>query len=262
MIKKFYTFFILLIVFIFCFNGNSINLNNTNYKLELKNNYLYIENTKLLNQQIIDFKVYDLDKDLDDEIIVLTLNKDIYGKDIILYDITANNLDFNVKEIYKQDFEKAKPWKIDICNLDNDDDIDIFIGVYKATKYYKDIRNRPFFYSWNGKSLYKKWTGSFFTELDLIDISFGYYMGTAWQQVAVLEKNKDNLYRVGLYNWTGFGFQKIAESEYYNNIKNIATKQIQSKDYINLKTDLEDITLSKTDKKIYDYIKLMPLSLP
>jgi hypothetical protein len=74
--------------------------------------------------------------------------------------------------------------------------------------FYKDVRRRPFFYSWDGNRLHKKWLGSFFTEWDLVDITFGDYYNLGYDVAAVLEKNQD-VYRIGIYQFIGFGFENM-----------------------------------------------------
>lgn len=257
--------FLLLFLLIFILNNyTSVNniIDNEGshyfYGIELHNSFLHINNKRIIDEKVIDFKIYDIDNDSNDEIAVITKkDSDIYGQYVIIYKILNKNETIYLEEIYRKDFLDIKPWKIDICNLDNDGDTDFFIGVYKDTKYYKDIRNRPFFYSWNGSNLYKKWTGSFFTELDLIDVTFSDYMNLGWEQIAILEKNNQGLYRVGLYSFIGFGFQKIAESVFYENVKSISSKQITGKKYIYLEFSEYYIILSASDTRIHDYVKLV-----
>ncbi|MDD3751710.1 MAG: hypothetical protein PHU60_06645, partial [Tissierellia bacterium] len=156
-----------------------------------------------------------------------------HGSDFIIYDTEDDDGLINTKEIYRQDFSDIKPWKVDACNLDNDGETDIFIGVYKDTVFYKDIRNRPFFYSWNGEQLNKKWLGSFFTDWELIDIAFGDYYNLGYDIAAVLEKNNDS-YRVSYYKFIGFGFENMDTSEIYTNVRSIETVKEDGRDALTL----------------------------
>ncbi|MDD4088346.1 MAG: hypothetical protein PHP29_01480 [Tissierellia bacterium] len=204
-----------------------ITIEQNTYKLYEKDNFLYIktgkEFTKLIDEEIIDYKIYNIDSDDNEEILVIIKHEtEGYGSDFIIYDIEEVGGSIKTKEIYRQDFSDIKPWKVDACNLDNDGETDIFIGVYKDTVYYKDVRNRPFFYSWNGERLNKKWLGSFFTDWELVDIAFGDYYNQGYDVACVLEKNNDS-YRVGYYKFVGFGFINMDTSEIYSNVNSIET---------------------------------------
>ncbi len=234
----------------------NIKIDNNIYKIVFTNNTLYSNNhyfkfKKLLQEKIIDFKFYDIDKDKNDEILVITKQnkKSIYGEYLVIYDTNLINQTIVVNEIYRQDFSNINPWKVDACNLDNDNDTDIFIGVNKDTVFYKDVRNRPFFYSWDGKKLYKKWQGSFFTDWDLVDITFGDYFNYGHDLAAVLEKNKNSEYRISLYNFTGFGFINITKSDIYKNVKCINTIR---------KDNVYKIVLTFNNSNKYNIIELVP----
>jgi len=234
----------------------NIKIDNNIYKIVFKNNTLYSNNhyfkyKKLLQEKIIDFKFYDIDKDENDEILVITKHneKSIYGEYLVIYDTNLINQTIVVTEIYRQDFSNINPWKVDACNLDNDNDADIFIGVNKDTIFYKDVRNRPFFYSWDGEKLYKKWQGSFFTDWDLVDITFGDYFNYGHDLAAVLEKNKNDEYRISLYNFTGFGFINITKSDIYKNVKCINTIR---------KDNVYKIVLTFNNSNKCNIIKMVP----
>lgn len=217
----------------------NMNVNDNTFNLFIKNNSLYyikgISIEKFSNEKIIDYKVYDLDNDEDDELLVLTKLEDSeFGADLVIYETKVNKEILEVKEVYREDFAKFKPWKVDACNLDNDGNADVFIGVYKDTTFYNDYRKRPFFYSWNGEILNKKWLGSFFTSWDLVDITFGDYFNLGYDTAAVLEKNESGECRVGIYNFVGFGFENMKTSKTFNNIESINTVNESNKNYIEL----------------------------
>lgn len=209
------------------------------YELYEDENYLYIktdkEYYKITNEQLIDFKSYDINNNGNEEILVITKNDtdEVYGSDLIIYETKNVDGHIETKEIYKQDFSEFKPWKVDACNLDNDGETDIFIGVHKDTVFYKDVRNRPSFYSWDGERLNKKWLGSFFTDWDLEDIAFGDYYNLGHDVAAVLEKSNDS-YRVAYYKFIGFGFENIDTSEIYTNVRNIETVKEDGRDALTL----------------------------
>ena len=204
-----------------------ITIEQNTYELYVKDNYLYIktdkEFNKLIDEQLIDYKTYNIDSDDNEEILVIVKHEtEEYGSDFIIYGIEEAGVSIKTKEIYRQDFSEIKPWKVDACNLDNDGETDIFIGVYKDTVFYKDVRNRPFFYSWDGERLNKKWLGSFFTDWELIDIAFGDYYNLGYDAAAVLERNNDS-YRVGIYKFVGFSFLNMDTGEIFTNVKSIET---------------------------------------
>ncbi|MFA9423978.1 MAG: hypothetical protein ACERLG_10400, partial [Sedimentibacter sp.] len=192
---------------------------------------------KITDEKIIDYKVYDLDGDENEELLVLTKshNNQAFGKDLIIFKTNAIKEKLEVSEIYREDFSEIKPWKVDACNLDNDGQADIFIGVYKDTLFYKDYRKRPFFYSWDGENLNKKWLGSFFSQWDLVDITFGDFFNLGYDTVAILEKNEIKEYRVVIYNFIGFGFECMKSTGNYRNVKKIETEKENNKYFIVLK---------------------------
>ena len=216
------------------YGAGEIRVEQNTYDIYEKDNYLYIKTgkkyDKIFDEEIIDYKIYNIDSDDDGEILVISRHaREEYGSDFIIYDTEEAEGTILTKEIYRQDFCDIKPWKVDACNLDNDGETDIFIGVYKDTVFYKDIRKRPFFYSWDGDRLHKKWLGSFFTDWDLVDIAFGDYFNLGYDVAAVLEKNNDS-YRVGIYQFIGFGFENMDTSEIYTNVEGIETVREGNKD--------------------------------
>lgn len=218
---------------------SKITIEQKAYELYEDNNYLYIktdkEYYKIINEEIIDFKAYNINSNENDEILVITKNDmdEVYGRDLTIYETEKKDGHIETKEIYRQDFSEIKPWKVDACNLDNDGKADIFIGVHKDTVFYKDVRNRPFFYSWDGENLNKKWLGSFFTGWDLVDIAFGDYYNLGYDIAAVLEKNNDS-YRVGYYKFIGFGFENMNISKIYTNVRSIETVKEDGRDALAL----------------------------
>lgn len=211
-----------------------LQINDMKYNIFIKDGKLFkndIFPEKLSDEIILDHKIYDIDSDKNDELLLITKkNKEhTYGKDFVIFEIETIENSLKLIELYRQDFTQLRPWKIDACNLDNDGETDIFIGVYKDTTYYKDVRRRPFFYSWDGKNLNKKWLGSFFTDWELADISFGDYLNTGYDVAAVLEKSINDEYRVGLYNFIGFGFEHMKTINAGNSPKDVSIERILMK---------------------------------
>lgn len=212
----------------------NVKINNNNYEIFFKDGYLFknvMFPKKLTHEIILDFKVYDIDYDNNDELLIITRTHkdDVYGKDIIIFEIEIKENSLKLIELFRQDFSDVKPWKIEACNLDNDGETDVFIGVYKDTLFYKGLSKRPFFYTWDGRSLNKKWLGSFFTDWELVDISFGDYLNTGYDVAAVLEKGKNEKYRIGIYNFVGFGFEHMKTINIDNDIKDLNIEKILMK---------------------------------
>ena len=231
--KKVYCFLlIILILFTGCSNKNmkdnlyndskieTANINNISYNIILKNSELFIDNGKniykLVEEKIVDMKIYNIDNTQNDELLVIGLqdnyiNEDErkFGDDVVIYKLEEMENTITVVEIYREDFSDIKPWMIDAANIDGDNNTEIFVGVHKRTVFYEKVRNRPFYYSWNGKKLYKKWTGSFFSSKELIDVTFIDLLNKDGYETAVLEKDEEGRYTVSLYSWLSFGFIKL-----------------------------------------------------
>ena len=191
---------------------------------------------KIINERLFDFILYDIDGDISLEIVALSGSNDSkdFGQDLVIFDICEKSGRIIAEEIYRKDFSGLKPWRIDVCNLDNDNQADIFIGVYKSTLFYEDFRKRPFFYSWDGEKLNKKWLGSFFSDWDLKDIAFGDYFDLGIDAAAVLEENAKGEFRMGFYSFVGFGFENMKTSNYYKKVKSIKTIYENNKEYVEL----------------------------
>lgn len=191
---------------------------------------------KIIAERLFDYIIYDLDSDGNEEIIALTKSKgtDSWGSEAVFYDIKISSGKIIAEEIYRQDFSGIKPWRIDACNLDNDLNADIFIGVEKNTRFYRDVSRRPFFYSWDGDKLDKKWLGSFFSSWNLKDIAFGDYFGLGFDVAAVLEEYENGQCRISFYNFVGFGFENMKTNSKYKNIKAITTMKENNMDYLKI----------------------------
>ena len=205
------------------------------YKIVLKNGELYLDTgkkiEKILEYEIIDMKVYDIDRDGEDEIAVI----DSANENLILLEIAVTNSRLSVEEIYRMDFSEINPWMVEAGDVDGDGIVEIFIGVNKRTEFYEDVRNRPFFYSWNGDELQKKWTGSYFSEKELIDIKLADLFGSGRYETIALERNKEGKYSVSIYSWLGFGFIKTVSSREYESFGGIVIfEEADGKKYVEI----------------------------
>ncbi len=221
-------------------------IDNISYNIILKDNEMFIDIDKniykLVEEKILDMKIYNIDNTQNDELLVIGLNENgvnidenKLGDDVIIYKLKVIEDKITATEIYRQDFSDIKPWMIDAANIDGDNHTEVFVGVNKRTIFYEKVRNRPFYYSWDGEKLYKKWTGSFFSDKELIDVTFIDLLDKNGYETAVLEKDEEGRYTVSLYSWLSFGFIKVIESDFYYDATSIDTVLVDDKYYIEIK---------------------------
>lgn len=197
------------------------------YTLIFSNYKLYIREAKkqgikpFLQEALLDVAYYDTNQDGIKELLVLTLNEARsqvegrrFGKELRLYSLEMTNEGPIPSLMYKNDIGSVNPFSIRVGKLEAaKDDTTVFVGVYKATKYYKDVINRPFFFSWNGEFIERKWTGSYLSHHELIDLAFVDLTGDGADEIAVLERRSDGTYQVSLYKWLNFGFEYLTSSK-------------------------------------------------
>lgn len=97
------------------------------------------------------------------------------GKEIVIYEKAANAKNWQEKKRY--DFEGVGPWCVAIGQMDEYEDIEVFFGAYRATRYFPE-GPRPYFFTWDAKAqtLNRLWTGSYldapiFTKASFEDIN-------------------------------------------------------------------------------------------
>lgn len=190
-----------------------IHLKGESYRLYMEGGRLYVdfgdEVTDVGDELVFDFRAFDMDGDECDEIVILTKGSGDSGSDVVIFEVEPGE----TREVYRKDFSSVKPWNVDACDVDGDGWGEVFIGVFKDTRYFKEVRRRPFFYTWDGKALRKKWEGSAFSSRYLIDITFGDYFNMGRDLAAVLEKDGEGKCYVSIYISADFGFTKVTESE-------------------------------------------------
>jgi len=176
-----------------------------------------------------------------DEILVLVGDKgSTYANELIIYkillDLDASQI--HIEELYRNQISAIKAWKIGICELDNDGVLEIFIAANKATHYYPEVENRPFFFNFIDGMLVKKWTGSKvrapFKDVYFFDINgnktdefivIERVDGIAGQQKSLKQSEHNEpleQYVIAVYYWFGFGFILQAESPRYDAINSIS----------------------------------------
>lgn len=190
----------------------SAQVDGMSYDILLKDGILYCSNGKRIERKldygIFDMKVYDIDRDCNDEIAVI----DSARENLIMFEIQPTDEGLFLKEIYRKDFSEIDPWMVEAGDVDGDGIVEIFLGVNKRTEFYEDVRNRPFYYSWDGMRLEKKWTGSYFSDKELVDVKFADLFESGRDETIALERDSQGRYLVSIYGWLGFGFVKTAES--------------------------------------------------
>ena len=143
-----------------------------------------------------------------------------YGNAVCIY--RSENLSSKVNwiKVSEYDFSKVLPWKVEIGDIDDSENLELFIGVYKSTHFDNKQNNRMFVFNWDGEKLSKKWTGSQigycmkdFYVIDFLDM-YG-------DELIILDKNKEGKERILIYYWLDFGFTLLAESENFDLIEKV-----------------------------------------
>ena len=142
-----------------------------------------------------------------------------YGKEVVVF-----SLDGEIKEMYREDFSRLKPWKITTGDIDGDGKCEVSIGVYKKAPFHQVMAKRPFIYSYENNNLVPKWRGSRlskpFTDYDFCDID-----GDGIDEIISIEMLEDNKKVINTYKWEGFGFEGFLQSRRYENINKLMVKK-------------------------------------
>lgn len=142
-----------------------------------------------------------------------------YGKEVVVF-----SLDGEIKEVYREDFSRLKPWKITTGDIDGDGKCEVSIGVYKKTPFHQVMAKRPFIYSYENNNLVPKWRGSRlskpFTDYDFCDID-----SDGIDEIISIEILEDNKKVINTYKWEGFGFEGFLQSRSYEDIKKLTVKK-------------------------------------
>lgn len=139
---------------------------------------------------------------------------------IHIYRIGDSTEKMNWEKVAEYDFTFVSPWKIELGNLDYTDGPQVVIGVNKTTYFDREVNDRLFVFNWNGEKLYKKWTGTrlgyYLKDFYIID-----FLDIKGEELVVIDKNQEGKERLLVYYWLDFGFQLLAESEFYDTIEGI-----------------------------------------
>lgn len=125
------------------------------------------------------------------------------------------------QRIYENDFKDLKPWKLEVADIDGDDNKEVLIAVRKTTLYDKEMKNRMFIFNYVNGILAKKWTGSqiagIWREFYTMDL-----LSTPGDELVFIEQAKEDKEKISIYSWFDFGFLRIVDSDEYQLIKNLS----------------------------------------
>ncbi len=164
-----------------------------------------------------------IDYDIKDHFLYVILGdqKDfIYGKTVAIYKIEEVETKIQLIKQYENDFSKVKPWKINCKDVEGDGETEIIVGVYKKTHFDPNEGNRVFVFNWDGKKIYKKWTGSKLGN-KLMQYEFIDFLDLKGDELIVVDLDEGGKEKLLIYYWFDFGFSLLAESKSYDRISNV-----------------------------------------
>ena len=84
----------------------------------------------------------------------------VLGREIVVYERPAAGGHWQEKKRY--DFAGVGPWCVAMGQMDERKDIEVFIGAYRATRYFPE-GPRPYFFTWDmeQQKLLRLWSGSY-----------------------------------------------------------------------------------------------------
>jgi hypothetical protein len=119
------------------------------------------------------------------------------------------------KILYTIDISAIKPMKVQIGDVTGDGVDEVALCVYKTTKFYPELEKRPFFFDLVEGNLIPVWLGSRlsrpFDDYILYDID-----DDAIDEIISIERLESGQRVIAVYNWRGFGFEMLTESEAFD----------------------------------------------
>lgn len=158
-----------------------------------------IDSLSLTPYEIKDFAI---DPVKDYLFVILGKDTEIRGQKLALFSINSNK----IAKVWIDEDRGHNPWKIELADVDGDDQIDVIVGVWNKARFHPVYANRLFIYSWDGDQIFPKWLGSRlsspFSDFDLWDIDEDGII-----ELLSLEDQRNGLKRIMSYKWKGFGFE-------------------------------------------------------
>ncbi|HID07320.1 MAG TPA: VCBS repeat-containing protein [Armatimonadetes bacterium] len=149
----------------------------------------------------------------------------------------------NGKVLWRGIPQRWKPWKVRIGDVDGDKHREIIVGVHKATRYFPKPHNCLFVLGWNGKRAFPKWLGSSLSK-PFVDFEFVRFGGKVDSLVSI-EITRDGKRCIVIYEWRGFGFAGIWQSESFAKLRFEGV----GKGFIRLRTETSRMKLVKQGNK-------------
>lgn len=137
-----------------------------------------------------------------DTILIFSILKNKFNNksQIVIVPFNKEKEEFLTPSIDVHDY--FNPWKLDICDIDNDKKPELIVGVHKATRYFKRIENRIFVFNIENSYIYPKWLGSKIGN-PIIDFSVDHQN----KSIKITEQTQDSsIMLLRTYKWNGFGF--------------------------------------------------------
>ena len=202
-----------------------ITIENKKYVLYIsKNNFKIFSlageliSTKSLEEEfkgkkIISSCISDLNNDYTDEILLISGDDgEKFGKELIFY-----SWDEGLKKIFYKSFEGMNPWKIQTSDVDGDKNSEISIAMYKETKFHPIPAKRPYIYYWVDNRIFPKWRGSRLSK-PFDDYIFADIDNDGAEELVSIEILQNGNKVINSYNWQGFGFEGLLQSNEYDDI--------------------------------------------
>ncbi|MGE4483810.1 MAG: hypothetical protein AB7C97_01720 [Oscillospiraceae bacterium] len=116
---------------------------------------------------------------------------------------------------YRIDLSEIKPIKVQLGDVNGDGVNEVAVCVYKTTKFYPIMAKRPFFFDLVEGNLIPVWLGSRlsrpFDDYILYDID-----ADTVDEVISIEQLENGERVLAVYNWKGFGFEMLTQSEKFD----------------------------------------------